>query len=205
MTREIDADALHSGLMVASKGDLAKGEFRSAMEQAGDGLYLEFGVWEGGSIKVIEMYNRKNPIYGFDCWQGLPEPWQDENGSLRFCAGAFGRAGGKPPKLPERIQLVTGYFKDTLPKWCEEHPDEKIAFVNIDSDLYSSCKTVLTCLKDRLDGTVVHFDEIIGYSGWQNGEFKAFKELLEETDYEWKWLTCDRSERAAVLLTKPKA
>ncbi|WP_425262729.1 TylF/MycF/NovP-related O-methyltransferase [Paenibacillus thermotolerans] len=54
-------------------------------------------------------------------------------------------------------------FSDTLPEFANHH-NEKIAFINIDSDLYSSAKTILTVLNERIvNGTILYFDEITGW------------------------------------------
>ncbi len=203
--RKINPDTLYMEIMAVANQEAIKGwdnsQLKYSISQAGDGLYLEFGVAAGGSLNVIAEEKHDNPIYGFDCWQGLPETWYDGDGNIRHSAGAW---GCKPPTLyPKNVQLVDGYFKDSLPKWCAEHPHEKIAFVHIDSDLYSSAKTVLDCLKDRLDGTILEFDEIIGWNGFKTGgEFLAFREFLENNNYAWQWLSSDGTERASVRLTK---
>lgn len=203
--RKIDAETLYSGIMAVVDREAIKGwdnsQLKYSIGQAGDGLYLEFGVSCGGSLRTIAEKNRGNPTYGFDCWQGLPETWYDGDGNIRHCAGTWGSK--PPPNLPKHVQLVDGYFKDSLPKWCREHPDEKIAFVHIDSDIYSSAKTILDCLKDRLDGVIIEFDEIIGWNGWRTGgEFLAFQEFLENNNYDWHWISSDGTERASVRLTK---
>jgi predicted O-methyltransferase YrrM len=78
-------------------------------------------------------------------------------------------------------------MEQSLPEFLKKHK-EKVAFVHIDCDLYSSTKTIFDCLKPRMQkGTILVFDEIIGYGGdtepWRNHEFKAFEEFLSETKY----------------------
>jgi hypothetical protein len=56
-----------------------------------------------------------------------------------------------------------------------------VAFLHIDCDLYASTSDVLAGLGDRLvPGSVIVFDEFFNYPGWQDGEYKAFKEFLDE-------------------------
>lgn len=45
--------------------------------------YIEFGVWQGSSIKCIahEFKNPKNRFFGFDSFEGLPETWFTMTGS----------------------------------------------------------------------------------------------------------------------------
>lgn len=40
-----------------------------------DGLYLEFGVFQGTTINYIAQQKENETIYGFDSFEGLPEDW----------------------------------------------------------------------------------------------------------------------------------
>ena len=40
-----------------------------------DGLFLEFGVFEGDSINVIAKKMKNKTIHGFDSFEGLPQDW----------------------------------------------------------------------------------------------------------------------------------
>lgn len=145
-----------------------------------DGLYLEFGVFKGESINLISSVETDEIIYGFDSFEGLPEAW-----TAREPKGTFD-VGGNLPQVNENVRLIKGWFDDTLPKFVEEH-SENCAFIHVDSDLYSSAKTVFSFLNNRIvSGTVIVFDEYINYLGWEKGEHKAFNEFLEETN-----LSCD--------------
>lgn len=158
-----------------------------------DGLWMEFGVYKGGSIHTIASCNPDKTIYGFDSFKGLPEFWTPTNPK-----GAFSLDGKIPGQIfrgpnvihgepfvdwDENIVLVQGWFEDTLPGFAEEHP-ENTAFMHIDSDLYSSCKTILRVFKDRIvPGTVICFDDWCGYpqNTDRKDEIKAFAEFLLET------------------------
>ena len=55
-----------------------------------------------------------------------------------------------------------------------------VAFLHVDCDLYSSTKTVLSFLADRLKpGAVIVFDEYFSYVGWENHEHAAFDEFVK--------------------------
>lgn len=93
------------------------------------------------------------------------------------------------PEVEPNVKLIKGWFDDTLPKFVEEHGDFKVAFIHSDSDLYSSTKTTLECLKDHVQcGTVIVFDELLNYPGWEDNEYKALMEFLNETGYKVKYL-----------------
>jgi hypothetical protein len=53
------------------------------------------------------------------------------------------------------------------------------AFLHVDCDLYSSTKTILESLSDRIvAGTVIVFDEYFNYPNWRSHEHKAFREFV---------------------------
>jgi hypothetical protein len=138
-----------------------------------DGLFLEFGVAEGKSIRRIATLNPNKKIYGFDWFCGLPERW----GTVP--KGHF--ACDVPNNLPSNVELVVGLFDATLPQFLAEHPGD-VAFAHIDSDLYASAKCVLDTLKPRLKpGSILAFDEIWAHANYQDHEAKAFAEFLNDT------------------------
>ena len=145
-----------------------------------DGLYLEFGVGKGISINYISSIIKKN-IHGFDSFDGLPEAWN------HLPEKAFS-SNGIPPKLNSNIILHKGYFEETLPHFCNKY-NEKISFLHIDCDLYKSSKTIFTSLENMIvTGTVILFDEMISYEGFENHEFKAFKEFIKKTGKNYECL-----------------
>ena len=77
-----------------------------------------------------------------------------------------------------------------------EHPQD-IAFVHIDSDLYSSAKTVLSnlapCIKP---GTIIVFNEYFNYPNWKKHEFKAFQEFCAEYAVNYDYLCWGQFEVA---------
>jgi macrocin-O-methyltransferase TylF-like protien len=158
-----------------------------ALERVGiTGLYLEFGVFSGDSINFIADSISPQIIYGFDSFTGLPEEWvRRKDGSLTFLAGTF--AVETVPVVRQNVRLIQGWFEDSLPRFMDEH-SENIAFINIDSDIYRSAKTILTDLNRQIiPGTILYFDEITGwgdliaqYDMWEEGEYKALLEWLSE-------------------------
>ena len=149
-----------------------------------DGLYLEFGVFEGDSINFIATYNPTKTIYGFDSFEGLPDDWYYKGGK-----GVFDRHGNMP-EVNKNVRLIKGWFDKTLPQFIDEH-NEKCAFVHIDCDIYSSAKTVLRLLGDKIThGTIIVFDEFFWYPTWQEHEFKAFHEFVTEQKLEYEYISC---------------
>jgi predicted O-methyltransferase YrrM len=168
---------------------------QSYMTQIKSGLILEFGVASGATINNIAAHAEGRTVYGFDSFEGLPEDWRPG-----ISAGAF-KQDHIPDVLPNVI-LVKGLFSDTLPDFVKEHT-EPVAFVHIDCDLYSSTKCIFDHLKDRMqNGTIIAFDEIRNYNGFEQREYKAFNEFLDETGYNWICIGQHGGEQAAFVIYK---
>ncbi|WP_181292131.1 TylF/MycF/NovP-related O-methyltransferase [Brachyspira hampsonii] len=95
---------------------------------------------------------------------------------------------GNLPKVNDNVSLIQGYFDKTLPIFLNEHK-ENIAFIHIDSDLYSSAKTIFDNVYDRIEsGTIIQFDEYYNYPGWKHHEYKAFKEFADKYNVEYEYI-----------------
>ncbi|MBK9925445.1 MAG: class I SAM-dependent methyltransferase [Anaerolineales bacterium] len=146
-----------------------------------DGLWLEFGVYTGSTIKFIAERTTAFPVYGFDSFEGNPEDWRSE-----YKKGAF--ALDTPPVFPNNILIVRGLFQDTFPKFLGTNK-ENIAFVHIDCDLYSSAKIIFDMVGHRfINGTIIVFDEFFNYPGWKNHEFRAFMEFIESNNRKFEYI-----------------
>jgi tetratricopeptide (TPR) repeat protein len=145
-----------------------------------DGMVLEFGVRFGTSIREIAAL-AKQPVHGFDSFEGLPEVWHHEP------KGSY-TTKGEIPKVPDNVSLHVGWFEDTLPAFLEQHAGP-VRFVNVDCDIYSSTKTVLDLLASRMvAGSVIVFDEYIGNEHWREDEFKAFQEAVAKYGWSYEYL-----------------
>ena len=139
------------------------------------GVWVECGVGVGTSAREILKHLPKNTNFHlFDSFEGLPEKWEWDNfGKNPHPKGTF--ACDVPNFNDDRIIIHKGWFDDTLPKLQLKSP---IALLHIDSDLYSSCVSVLKYLgKYIVSGTIILFDEYQGYNLWMDDEYKAFKEF----------------------------
>jgi hypothetical protein len=144
------------------------------------GLFCEFGVFTGATINFIAE-RTKAQVHGFDSFEGLPEKWREG-----FDKGAFQMNG--LPRVRENVELHKGWFDKSVPVFASKYKDS-IAFLHMDADLYSSTKTVFDLLGDRIvPGTVINFDEYLNYPGWQNGEFKAFQELVQQRHLKFEYI-----------------
>lgn len=144
-----------------------------------EGTWIEFGVNEGGTLNAIAPYRDDAVLWGFDSCRGLPEKWNADHPKGMF-------AMARPPLPPDGVNLVVGWFKDTLPAF---EPAEPVTFVHLDCDLYSSAVTVLAwlCGIQRDDGplryvgarvrigAVIVFDDFLT-KPYDNGVLRAFFE-----------------------------
>lgn len=156
------------------------------------GLWLEFGVYQGNTINKISESNQSQVIYGFDSFEGFPVDGETDSSKPpnngRWYQGKYSTQGVLPD-VNSNVRLVSGWFSDTLPNFCLEHR-EFVSFLHVDSDLYSSAKCIFEHLGDRMvDGTIIVFDELVNYPGYQNGEIKVFYEFLQShPEFSYKWI-----------------
>ena len=174
------------------------------------GDYLEFGVYKGDSIIYAyknylkfkkwnrnQLYSKEKwrvglakqyldyaPIfYGFDSFSGLPTNLEENNS---FQQGFFDAKLSEVQEKLDKIipnpalELIKGSFAE-----IKELPSsiDKIAIVNIDSDLYESALIALKLCETRLQiGSVVLFDEFHGFNSNENlGERRALREFSDST------------------------
>ena len=175
---------------------------------------LEFGVFRGSTMKTLTQCFPNERIYGFDSFEGLPETWyisekEVETGQSIHPKGHFGNV--KIPRVGNNVTLVKGFFEESLPEFLEKHNMKRIKFLHIDSDLYSSAKTVLTLLNDYIvSGTVIAFDEMYPwnppekawYELWEEGEWKALKEWTEEFDRQFQVIVRSEREQCGIKVVK---
>lgn len=166
-----------------------------ALQRAGEGLYLEFGVFSGTSINQIAELKPRQTIYGFDSFEGLPETWR--NG---YTVGIFKK--DMLPEVKENVVLVKGWFNESLPEFLEVHPGN-CAFIHIDCDIYTSTKTVFNILAPRIvQGTIIVFDEYFNYPSWKEHEHKAFIEFLNEHELDCEYFAYVGSHQQVAAFIK---
>lgn len=158
------------------------------------GLILEFGVFRGRTITHLAELCPRERIFGFDSFRGLPEHWTGN----RFSDRNFDRKGALP-KVPDNVELVQGWFDETLPGFLAAHP-EPAGLVHIDCDIYSSTRYVLTALRDRLQpGCVIVFDEFFNYHGFRQHEYRAFHEFIAEMRRPFRFVSFSGQQASVVL------
>ena len=143
-------------------------------------IYLEFGVYIGISTNFFSKYVKK--LYAFDSFEGLEEDW----------LGSWGKGKGdfnlnkQIPKLNSNIEPIVGFVQDTLDDFFIKH-NPKINFVHLDMDTYPATIYALERLKPFLNkDAIIIFDELYNVPGWENGEYKALKEVFKDDEYIFK-------------------
>ena len=159
--------------------------FKDLVRPACDGLWMEFGVFRGGTITAAANWKKmfcgenSQPVYGFDTFTGLPTNWRPG-----FASGAFVIPNGTNISVPSNVVLVKGLFIDTLPTQLRlidraHRCHTPVSYVHIDCDIYDGTRDVLFLLGSRLvKGSVIVFDELFNYPGYEKHEIKALFEFL---------------------------
>lgn len=157
------------------------------------GDIVECGVSSGTSFALlcilVEYSGTRRHIWGFDSFEGLPSPSNDDLSSLKSKAER-----GLYPASPEmvistlraigvdeyiinnQITLVKGPFAQTLSKYS----GSSIALLHIDADLYDSYKVSLENLWPKIAvGGIIAFDEYEEPDRWP-GARKAVDEYFNQ-------------------------
>lgn len=176
-----------------------QGVMKDTLKHIDSGDILEFGVFTGNSLRFISSYMPDRKIYAFDSFEGLPEEWPGAR-SKTHKKGHFNVNGALPQVNNSNITFVKGFFEDTLPKFTNSY-NNCVAFIHIDCDIYSSTKTILRYMKPYiLSGTVILFDELIGYQDFEINEMKAWMEFIEETQLQYKYLYSAKEQASLKIL-----
>jgi O-methyltransferase len=155
---------------------------------AGD--YAEFGCHTGNTFGMAYKASRKFKfickMWALDSFAGLPSASREDDhpawitGTMVTSAHKFKnicRVHGIPES---QYETVVGYYSDTLSATNPRLP-RNMSMVYIDCDLYSSTKTVLNFLSDKLKhGMIIAFDDYYCWSSSTvSGERKAFQEFVQ--------------------------
>ena len=136
-----------------------------------DGNIVECGVGPGLSLFDFSLISRAagrpRHIFGYDSFQGLPDPTPTDGRWNARSGGSFSYseqqvrdqlqlAGLEEQYIDANITLVRGPFTTSLPNY-DKGP---IALLHIDVDLYQSYRTVLESLYEHVaSGGIIAFDE----------------------------------------------
>jgi hypothetical protein len=156
-----------------------------------EGDIVECGIGQGRTLLFWSILtfaeNRNRRIWGFDSFEGFPEPSPEDTSPRNPQKGEWAAGGmrdlenlllasGLPGEwIRARLTLVKGFFEDSLPKYA----GGQIALLHIDADLYQSYKTSLEILYPQVcPGGVIALDEYMGT--WEHHGFPGAKQAVDE-------------------------
>jgi hypothetical protein len=123
--------------------------FKDIPRPSSDGLWMEFGVYEGATLSIIANWkalycgNTSQLVFNFDTFQGLPTDWRPG-----FERGAFRILNGTIVKVLHNTVLVNDLFIDTLlPIHLRSMDDEfkchtPVSVVHIDCNIYDGARDI---------------------------------------------------------------
>ena len=135
-------------------------------------ILLEFGVFEGYSIKYFSTLNTnsESSFIGFDSFKGLPEDWH-----TIWPKSKFDLKGALPHSEDKRISFVEGWFQNTVPNYLASITKTENLIVHFDADLYSSTLFCLMQLYSLKTDYYAIFDEFMA------GEISALENFQQAT------------------------
>lgn len=155
------------------------------------GALVECGVFKGVSFSRFAMFRalfetkRPRPIIGFDTFSEFPATNfnADKRHRERFIKDA-GLSSISRAQLQRvlrykgitDVELVSGDIVKTVPTYVSRHPRLRLAFINLDTDIYEPAVTILKYLYPRLvRGGVLVLDDYNIFPG----ETKAVNEYFK--------------------------
>jgi len=211
-SNNFNIDCLHSAQIINCKNKSKRVQRSNHLTHALrtiniTGHVMEFGVYQGNTLKIISDYFSNQTVWGFDSFEGLPEPWflKSKVGSRRsqhpvgkFALGQEELQVVVNQFAKRKVKLVPGWFNQTIGPWMNDNPGV-VSFLHIDCDLYSSTLDILNLLNDRIvPGFVIVFDEMYPwndveqYDLWEQGKFRALGEWI--SNHQRTFRTLYRSE-----------
>ena len=212
-------DFLHLYEQVSSFTMLSPARLQALYEHAmmvcrigSKGNFVECGVAGGGSSALLAALLKANGhaearLFCCDSFSGMPAPTRnDTHAGTDADATGWGHGTCAAPEssvqdicarvgAADRIEIVKGYFCDTLPVWKERM--EPVALLHMDGDWYESTRDILLTLYDiLLPGAYVQVDD---YGHW-DGCRKAIHEFERKRGLSF---ALNRIDASGVWFVKP--
>lgn len=164
------------------------------------GAVVECGVARGGSLALLSNVANDRKVYGFDTFEGMPQPTEEDTlGGVPANQTGWGAGTCDGPTehvrmvvdkigAGQNVELIPGFFQETLPEW--KGKIGAIALLHFDGDWYESAKTVFDHLYDSV--AVGGYIQIDDYSYWE-GCRKAVDEFRSKRGLEFDLRQIDGS------------
>lgn len=156
------------------------------------GSFVECGVAGGGSSGLLaytlKQYSNSSEqkLFCCDSFEGMPPASEyDVHNGVNAEDTGWGNGTCSAPETSvqklceilhaaDKIEIVKGYFEDTLPIWKEKFG--RISFLHMDGDWYSSTKAILENLYDSLvPNAYVQIDDYGHWDGCRKAVDEFFK------------------------------
>ena len=154
-------------------------------------IVIEFGVAQGAGLfnlanicsKLSAIYKLDYKVVGFDTGVGMPGPVDYRDHPEKYRKGDFPPGKLTKDVLPLKTDLIYGPIKETLQEFVKSlKVDDKIAFISIDVDYYSStidCFEIFNAKSENfLPSTILYFDDVNNIT-----DNKYMGELLAIVEY----------------------
>jgi hypothetical protein len=207
----VDHFGLYAGLHTIGNKLWTYELFKKTVGTPGD-IY-EFGSWKGSNLMFLAKLNflfepaSTKKIISFDNFSGLPDPSSEDG---KYATSQTGKYNGNEEilrqaidlfSLNEKVQLVVGDGRDTIPKYEKENPQNICSFAYLDFDLYEPTKVALKFLDNNISvGGIIVFDQACTEQ-WP-GETLAMKEYLNETKHNFEMLSNTISRQPTVAIKR---
>jgi hypothetical protein len=176
------------------------------------GSIVECGVNHGYGLMswtkfsaILEPVNLTRRIYGFDTFEGFPEPSEKDKSNQSSHVKAGDLAADTYKELNalnsihdttrflghiEKVKLIKGDATETIPQFIKDNPHVLISLLFLDFDLYEPTKVALENFYSRIPkGGIIAFDELDNPL-WP-GETQAMLEFFENESLEIQRLPFD--------------
>ena len=159
---------------------LKKDYFRECLEYMKNfqnSIFLELGVGDGNSARIISEFFSEKQIYGFDSFDGFKdEPvnnsfWESYQKDFK---------NRKMPDLPKNYFLIKGYLEETFNDFVKKNNlhDVDTLLIHFDMDVYEPTKLILNFVRNSKKKTIIMFDEFYNYEEFEKHEWRAFYEEI---------------------------
>ncbi len=176
------------------------------------GSIIECGVNHGFGLMawtklsaILEPVNLTRRIYGFDTFEGFPEPSKQDKSQQSNHIKAGDLSADTYDELLElntihdttrylghiqKVNLIKGDATKTIPDFIKTNPHVLISLLFLDFDLYEPTKVALENFYDRIPkGGIIAFDELDNPL-WP-GETQAMLEFFEQESLEIRRMPFD--------------
>lgn len=126
-----------------------------------NGIFIEVGVYKGGSLLALAKAFPERQLVGFDTFEGMPAQYAGRDES--HPVGDFADTSVEAVRAlfdAKQVTIIKGLFPDPAGDMIDDLGDYFIAFAHLDMDHWRGTLEALTFIWPRLlPGGVIVFDD----------------------------------------------